>query len=49
MSLSLGEPEKSGPEGVIGAKAIAQATRIPPHAINGIAYETPVSKCFLNL
>ena len=49
ISFSLGDPEKSGPVGVIGAKAIAQATRMPPHAMKGIAYETPVSKCLLNL
>src|SRR5579864_1147058 len=43
-SLSLGELEKSGPEAVMGASAIAQAIRMPPQAMNGIAYETPVKQ-----
>src|SRR5215831_1264798 len=46
ISLSVGEFEKSGPDGVIGTKAIDMAMRIPPHAMNGIAYETPVNRCW---
>src|SRR5579863_3522901 len=45
MSFNRGAFEKSGPVGVIGANAIAHAIRIPPHAMNGMAYETPVNKC----
>ena len=47
MSRSVfrsGAFEKSGPVGVIGTNAIAAAIRIPPHATNGIAYETPASR-----
>jgi hypothetical protein len=35
INLSLGDCEKSGPVGVIGAKAIAVAIKIPPQAMNG--------------
>ena len=45
MSCSIGECEKSGPLGVIGANAIAAAISIPPHAMKGMAYDTPVNKC----
>src|SRR5580700_10337520 len=45
MSLSRGAWEKSGPVGVMGAKAIASAISRPPQAMKGIANETPVSKC----
>lgn len=29
----------------MGANAIAAAMRMPPQAIKGIAYDTPVNKC----
>src|SRR5215831_4259111 len=45
MSCSMGECEKSGPFAVMGAKAIAAAMRMPPQAIKGMAYDTPVNKC----
>src|SRR5579863_710577 len=45
MSFNRGAFEKSGPVGVIGANAIAHAIRMPPQAMNGMAYETPVNKC----
>src|SRR5580698_6703403 len=45
MSFNRGAFEKSGPVGVIGANAIAQAIRMPPQAMKGMAYETPVNKC----
>src|SRR5579863_8543948 len=45
MSCSTGECEKSGPCGVMGANAMAAAIRMPPHAIKGMAYDTPVNKC----
>lgn len=45
ISFSRGACEKSGPPPVMGAKAIAAAMRIPPQAMNGIAYETPVNRC----
>jgi hypothetical protein len=35
INLSRGEVEKSGPFGVIGAKAIDKAINIPPQAMNG--------------
>jgi hypothetical protein len=37
MSFSVGEPEKSGPAGVMGANAMAAAMRMPPQAMNGMA------------
>src|SRR5436853_464361 len=46
ISLSVGEWEKSGPVGDIGANAIEKAIIMPPQAINGMAYDTPVSKCW---
>jgi hypothetical protein len=39
---------KSGPEDVIGTKAIDTAIRTPPQAMSGIAKETPVNRCCLN-
>src|ERR1700722_14108413 len=43
---------KSGPVGDMGTNAIETAIRMPPHAIRGITWETPVSKyclCFCNI
>src|SRR5579872_5107817 len=45
MSCRMGDCEKSGPFAVIGANAMETAIRMPPHAINGIAYDTPVNRC----
>src|SRR4051812_1490248 len=36
----------SGPEAVMGANASERAIRIPPHAMKGIANETPVRRCW---
>ena len=45
-SLSSGACEKSGPVGVIGTNAMPNAIMIPPQAMKGMAYETPVSRCW---
>ncbi len=50
-ATTAGALVKSGPEGDIGTNAIERAIRMPPHAISGITYETPVNRyclCFCN-
>src|SRR5262249_34432055 len=43
-SFRTGELEKSGPFAVIGTNAMDAAIMMPPHAMNGIAYDTPLSR-----
>ncbi len=51
FTTNEGALEKSGPLFVMGASAMENAIKMPPHAIKGITYETPVNRyclCFCN-
>src|SRR5690349_14604884 len=48
ITFCTGAAEKSGPVEVILANGIAKAIMMPPQAMKGMAYETPVSRCWRN-